>query len=85
MKKRYFLLAVIAMLSLTMPLHGTSIDHSQPFERLPAGQRKQLAERLKKLINEHESLWLNRNRIGGLSDSSAEMEELLKMLEAYLN
>ena len=51
-------------------------------KNIPAGQRKQLAESLRKLIKEHESIWLNRNRIGGLSDSSGKMEELLKMLES---
>ncbi len=51
-------------------------------QNIPAAQRKQMAERLKKLIKEHESIWLKRNRIGGLSDSSAKMGELLKMLES---
>jgi len=49
---------------------------------IPAKQRKQLAESLNELINEHESIWLKRNRIGGLSDSSGKMDELMKLLES---
>jgi hypothetical protein len=51
-------------------------------KNIPAEQRKQLAESVQKLIKEHESIWLKRNRIGGLSDSSGKMDELLKMLES---
>jgi len=51
-------------------------------QNIPAAQRKQMAERLEKLIKEHESIWLKCNRIGGLSDSSAAMAELLEMLES---
>jgi len=50
-------------------------------QNIPAVQRKQMAVCLERLIKEHESIWLKRNRIGGLSDSTAEMAELLKMLE----
>ncbi|GAH66375.1 unnamed protein product, partial [marine sediment metagenome] len=53
-------------------------------KNIPAEQRKQLAKSLKKLIKEHESIWLKRNRIGGLSDSSGKMDELLKMLESNI-
>lgn len=49
---------------------------------IPAEQRKQLAEGLEELVEEHESIWLKRNRIGGLSDSSGKMDELLTMLES---
>jgi len=45
-------------------------------------KRKQLTVRLRDLIEEHEIIWLKRNRIGGLSDSSGKMDELLKMLES---
>ena len=49
---------------------------------IPTKQRKQLTESLKELIEKHESIWLKRNRMGGLSDSSGKMDKLLKMLES---
>lgn len=49
---------------------------------IPADQRKQLTDTLKKLVKDHERIWLKRNRIGGLSDSSGKMDTLLSMLES---
>lgn len=48
---------------------------------IPGKERKQLARRLKDIIKEHETIWLKRNRVGGLSDSSGKMDKLMKMLE----
>jgi len=50
-------------------------------KNIPAEQRKQFADTLKELVKEHKSIWLKRNRVGGLSDSSGKMDELLLMLE----
>ncbi len=49
---------------------------------IPTEQRRQLAVRLEKIIEEHESIWLKRNRTGGLSDSSGKMDELMTMLKS---
>jgi len=47
---------------------------------IPKDQRKDLADSIHRLIEEHENIWLKRNRIGGLSDSSGELDELLKLI-----
>lgn len=49
-------------------------------QNIPGKQRKQYAASLEKIINEHEQIWLKRNRPGGLSDSSGKMNKLMKML-----
>ena len=46
------------------------------------GVRAELAADLRKIISEHKRLWLLRNREGGLSDSAARMERLLRLYEA---
>jgi hexosaminidase len=45
-------------------------------------ERADLAADLSRIIDEHKRLWLLRNRPGGLSDSVARMESLLKMYRA---
>ncbi len=44
-------------------------------------ERQRLAGKLRSLIANHEDLWLQRNRIGGLSDSKERMSPLLELLE----
>jgi hypothetical protein len=46
---------------------------------IPEKMRKQLAADLEHIINEHKRLWLSRNREGGLKDSAARMERILKL------
>ena len=46
---------------------------------IPEKVRKELAVDLEKIISEHKRLWLLRNRKGGLTDSAARMEKLLKL------
>jgi hypothetical protein len=48
---------------------------------LPAAVRKALAAELEPLAAEYRRLWLQRNRPGGLLDSSGRMERLLEMYE----
>jgi len=45
---------------------------------IPEEKRKELAQDLKRLLAEHQRLWLLRSRQGGLTDSVAGMEKLLK-------
>ncbi|WP_299556392.1 family 20 glycosylhydrolase [Seonamhaeicola sp.] len=42
-------------------------------------KREALAVELENIIKEHKRIWLKRNRIGGLSDSAARLENLLKV------
>ncbi len=51
-------------------------------KNIPLEDRIKLADELSKLIKEHKALWLVRNRIGGLSDSSGKLESLEKYLRA---
>ncbi len=44
--------------------------------------REELASDLRKIIGEHRRLWLLRNREGGLDDSAARMERLLRLYGA---
>jgi len=46
---------------------------------IPENTRKQLATDLEHIISQHERLWLLRNREGGLKDSAARMERMLKL------
>jgi hexosaminidase len=46
---------------------------------IPENTRKQLAADLERMIDEHKRLWLLRNREGGLTDSVARMERILKL------
>jgi hypothetical protein len=48
---------------------------------IPATTRARLADDLRPIIDEHERLWLARNRPGGLSDSRAWLEQLLHCYE----
>jgi len=48
---------------------------------IPASIRGELADELRPLIDEHERLWLARNRPGGLPDSRAWLDHLLQCYE----
>jgi len=48
---------------------------------IPQNVRKELAGDLAEIINEHKRLWLLRNRQGGLADSAARMERILKLYQ----
>lgn len=48
---------------------------------VPAAIRGELADALGPVIAEHERLWLARNRLGGLTDSRAWLEHLLRCYE----
>ncbi|MFB9056756.1 family 20 glycosylhydrolase [Mariniflexile ostreae] len=50
-------------------------------ENIPKSTRQELANELKDLIENHKTIWLVRNREGGLSDSSSKLEDLLNFLE----
>ncbi|TLX75235.1 beta-hexosaminidase [Labilibacter sediminis] len=50
----------------------------QATENIDIQQQKLLAEELKVIIDNHQKLWLYRNRTGGLSDSSQKMKDLLE-------
>lgn len=49
---------------------------------IPAATREQLATRLEVLITRFRTIWLRRNRPGGLPDSAARMERVLAALRA---
>ncbi|MFQ5532782.1 MAG: family 20 glycosylhydrolase, partial [Candidatus Methylomirabilales bacterium] len=53
-----------------------------PVNALSAGIRADLAEKLRSQIQRHRTLWLRRNRPGGLDDSAARLERTLALLEA---
>jgi len=46
---------------------------------IPEHTRKKLTADLEHIIGEHKRLWLLRNRRGGLEDSAARMERILKI------
>jgi hypothetical protein len=48
---------------------------------VPDGKRAQLAGELRPLIDHHRELWVARNRAGGLADSVAWLEHLLRCYE----
>ena len=50
--------------------------------RLPAETRRELAADLRKIITDFRTLWLVRNREGGLADSITRMQHLLEQYEA---
>jgi len=49
---------------------------------IPASIRGELAAELRPVIDEHERLWLARNRPGGLPDSRAWLDHLLQCYES---
>ena len=53
-----------------------------PVNALSAEIRADLAEKLRSQIEKHRTLWLRRNRPGGLDDSVARLERTLALLEA---
>ncbi|WP_289054050.1 beta-N-acetylhexosaminidase [Carboxylicivirga marina] len=48
------------------------------FSGLPGEKKMELKGELRTLIDSHKTIWLIRNRIGGLSDSAGKMETVLK-------
>ena len=46
-------------------------------EEIPRSGRRRLAEELAPMIAEYRTLWLLRNRPGGLDDSAARLDRLL--------
>ena len=55
-------------------------DSPMPTSALPNGARGPLATELAELIERHREIWLRRNRPGGLDDSAARLERLLRLL-----
>jgi hypothetical protein len=58
------------------------IGLNEPVSKLDAGTREALARELSPLIERHRTLWLGRNRPGGLRESAGQMERVLKQLLA---
>jgi hypothetical protein len=59
-----------------------AIGLEEPVTKLERGVREVLAAELAPVIERHKSLWLGRNRPGGLVDSAGQMERVLKQLRA---
>ena len=53
----------------------------QATKNIPKAKREALATELKGLIENHKKLWVLRNRVGGLQDSSAKLEDVLLYLQ----
>jgi hypothetical protein len=51
---------------------------------IPQAKRKHLAAELRNIIEEHERIWLKRNRIGGLSESESRLKRLLEIYLWYV-
>jgi hypothetical protein len=75
---------VAATLALACRLGLARLDQGrdQPLAALPRRTRRQLAKELLPLIEEHRSVWLARNRPGGLDDSTARLLGLEESLRA---
>jgi hypothetical protein len=73
---------VAATLALACRLGLARLEQGgdQPLAALPRRTRRQLRKELSPLIDEHRSIWLARNRPGGLIDSSAELLRLAEIL-----
>jgi hypothetical protein len=54
----------------------------QPLGALPRRTRRRLRKELSSLIDEHHSIWLERNRRGGLVDSARRLEDLDEILRS---
>lgn len=50
-------------------------------ENIPTKRKKELAAELTNLISNHKTIWIVRNREGGLSDSASKLEDLLNFLK----
>jgi hypothetical protein len=48
------------------------------FKSIPSSEKQKLRAELQELIDSHKEIWLLRNRIGGLSDSAAKLEAVLR-------
>ena len=75
---------VAATLALACRLGLARLEQGrdQPLAALPRRTRRQLRQELSPLIDEHRSIWLARNRAGGLADSTARLERLAEMLRS---
>jgi hexosaminidase len=55
-------------------------EPNAPLSALAPEVRAALAEELHPLIKRHREIWLQRNRLGGLEDSTARLERTLALL-----
>ena len=55
---------------------------NEPVSKLAPGTREALAAELAPLIERHRTLWLGRNRPGGLTESAGQLERVLQQLSA---
>lgn len=58
-----------------------SCGSRMPISALPVHTRTPLADDLRGLIGRYRGLWLDRNRPGGLNDSTGRLQRILKLLE----
>jgi len=72
------MLAFACRLGIARCAAGNAEHHAA----LPAPERAGLAAELGDLIEQHRTLWLQRNRPGGLDDSARRLEVLLQSLRA---
>lgn len=59
-----------------------ALGFEEPIGKLERGAREALASELSPLVERHRSLWLYRNRPGGLADSAGQLERVLALLRA---
>jgi hypothetical protein len=71
----------IALVDVLCRDGGARVSGDGTLPGLPAATRARLAEELRPIIEEHERLWLSRNRPGGLPDSRAWLQHLLGCYE----
>ena len=71
---------VAGLLRLACQLGRQRLAHGAETAALPAAQRQQLRRQLEPLVQEHEPLWLARNRPGGRRDSVRWLERLAELL-----
>ena len=56
-------------------------DTIKPLSDIAEEKRNELRKTLQNLIEQHRMIWLDRNRLGGLSDSLNRLKRLLHSLE----
>lgn len=72
--------AKLAMFGIHLGLSRLDAKNMATAE-ISASVKKELALELSTLIENHKTLWINRNRPGGLKDSSSKLEDLLNYLK----
>lgn len=60
----------------------SSLRDPSSLSALPASERAELGRELRELRERHQALWLERNREGGLADSSRRLDDLLVALDS---